>query len=148
MSLPVGPKVDLPPSLSHPTRLTLPGQRVTLVPLAAEHEPDLHSCLNQPSQSSLWTYIPIGPFPNRESFKAHIDEKAASADPLIWAVVPKKTGRAGGHVALLRIDPLSRVVEIGHVLYGEGLQVYRHRFLSLFPFLYAFFFFFFAFSPL
>ena len=46
---------------------------------------------------------------------------AASADPLLYAVVCRDTGRAEGRLAFMRIDADNGVIEIGHILFGPRL---------------------------
>ena len=42
-------------------------------------------------------------------------------DPLFFAVIDKATGRAEGRQALMRIDPVHGVIEIGHILWGPAI---------------------------
>jgi RimJ/RimL family protein N-acetyltransferase len=46
---------------------------------------------------------------------------AASEDPYAYAIVDPED-RAIGYVTLLRITPVNRVIEVGHVLYSPTLQ--------------------------
>src|SRR4051812_49782581 len=46
---------------------------------------------------------------------------AACEDPLFFAAVDPATGRAGGRLALMRIDAANGVIEVGHILFGPRL---------------------------
>ncbi len=43
-------------------------------------------------------------------------------DPLAWAVIDNKTGRAVGVLTLMRIEPAHRVIEVGGIVWGTPLQ--------------------------
>jgi RimJ/RimL family protein N-acetyltransferase len=47
---------------------------------------------------------------------------AASEDPLFYAIVDRASGRAVGRAALMRIEPLHRVIEVGSILFTPPLQ--------------------------
>ncbi len=118
---PVGRPVDPKPA-TPPARTTLPGRFVTLEPLGEDHADHLFTAAGGAGHDALWTYLPDGPYAEPAAFGAMIARKAASADPLFFAVRENATGRALGHAALMRIDPASRVIEVGNILFGEGLQ--------------------------
>ena len=56
------------------------------------------------------------------AFRADIELKARSDDPLFFAVVDNATGRAVGYQTLMRIDPANRVIEVGNVMYTPAMQ--------------------------
>jgi RimJ/RimL family protein N-acetyltransferase len=70
----------------------------------------------------LWRYMHDGPFIDRAAFDAHVRAKAASEDPLLFAIVDSGTGLAVGRAQLMRIDPPNRVIEVGGILYTHALQ--------------------------
>ncbi len=63
-----------------------------------------------------------GPFPDRAAFDAHLKQKAASEDPLFFAIIDKRSGLAIGHASYLRITPAHRVIEVGSILFTPALQ--------------------------
>jgi RimJ/RimL family protein N-acetyltransferase len=120
--LPIGHPVATAPAPA-PERVRLEGRYVTLVPLnAAAHGPDLAEGAVGPGAEALWQYMPAGPFPDRTAFEAHLAACAASADPLFYAILDARTGKAVGHAALMRIDQANRVIEVGNILYTPALQ--------------------------
>ena len=51
--------------------------------------------------------------------------KAASENPLFYAIIDHQTGLAAGRAALIRIDPQNRVIEVGNIMYTPALQKTR-----------------------
>ena len=106
-----------------PTRITLDGDRVDIVPLDPDrHGNSLFQASGGPEHEALWKYLSHGPFSDRESFYAYLRDKAASPDPLFYAIVDKRSRKAVGHAAYMRTEPRHRVIEVGHVLFTGGLQ--------------------------
>ncbi|WP_131114747.1 GNAT family N-acetyltransferase [Lichenihabitans psoromatis] len=120
-ALPIGPFVDPDPAL-RPERVTLTGRFVTLVPLEADHADALFDAACGPGRDDLWTYMFDGPFSDRAVFAANIAQKAASTDPLFFAIVDNGSRRVVGHAALMRIDVVHRVIEVGNIMFGAPLQ--------------------------
>jgi len=120
--LPVGPEV--PVHAAHgPERRVISGRIVRLEPL----DPDRHgSSLWHESHgrgaAARWQYLSDAPFADAGSFHDFLARKAASKDPLFYAIVEQSTGRAVGFAALMRIDPAHRCIEVGNILYGASLQ--------------------------
>lgn len=120
MSSSLGPTVETGVA-RRPDRIVLAGRQVTLSPLdPSVHADDLFDA--QRDAPYLWTYMSVGPFQDREAFRRYSRESAASPDPLFFAIVDNTTGRATGQAALLRIEPVHRVIEVGHILYSPALQ--------------------------
>ena len=121
MDQPVGPPIDdFPAKL--PPHSSFSGRAVRLEPLSTSHIDDLHESVAQPEHAALWTYIPDGPFEDKASFSAHITRLSQSQDPLLYAVIDEARKKAVGYIALMRIDPKNRVIEIGHVVFSSLLQ--------------------------
>lgn len=104
-----------------PARVSLAGRVVDLVPLEAHHADALFETAGGTAGQDLWTYMSDGPYPDLEAFRTAIAHKAASADPLFFAVL-HKTGRVVGHAALMRMQPADGVIEVGNILFGTALQ--------------------------
>lgn len=69
----------------------------------------------------LWDYMSYGPFRSADQFQASLAERAALADPCLYAVVAPDGG-ALGLAALMRITPDMGVIEVGHIAYAPALQ--------------------------
>ena len=119
---PIGPFVDAHPA-RRPERVTLRGRWITLVPLdAGKHGDDLFAGANGGEKDRVWTYLFDGPYADAEVFKTNIAAKAASHDPMFWAIVDNPSGRALGYQTLMRIDTTHRVIEVGNILYTPAMQ--------------------------
>lgn len=120
--LPIGPEVASHPA-PRPERRLLAGRFVRLEPLdPARHGDSLWAESHGPDRDRIWQYLFEPPFADRAAFQAHLERKAASEDPLFFAVADQATGRALGYQTLMRIDTAHRCIEVGNVMYGTGLQ--------------------------
>jgi RimJ/RimL family protein N-acetyltransferase len=120
---PIGPLVDSRPA-KRPEHITLKGRWITLTPLDAEkHAAALFEGSNgDAARESVWTYLFDGPYHSLNEFRAGIELKARSADPLFFAIVDNASGRAVGYQTFLRIEPEHRVIEVGNILYTPAMQ--------------------------
>jgi len=120
---PIGPVVDAHPA-QRPERVTLKGRWVTLTPLdASAHAKELYEGSNgDATRERVWTYLFDGPYRSLDEFRANIELKARSADPLFFAVIDNPSGRAVGYQTFLRIDPPNRVIEVGNIMYTPAMQ--------------------------
>ena len=119
---PVGAPVDATPA-PRPERVTLAGRAIILVPLDAEaHADALFDGANGGDKDRVWTYLFDGPYTDRAAFRANIEAKAKSEDPLFFAIVDNASGKAVGYQTLLRIEPQHRVIEVGNILYTPAMQ--------------------------
>jgi RimJ/RimL family protein N-acetyltransferase len=116
------PLVDASPA-KPPERIMLPGRVISIMPLDAEaHVQALYEATHGEGREALWDYLFDGPFPDLVSFSLSLRQKAASQDPLFFAVLDNQTGRALGHASYLRMEPWHRVIEVGNILYAPALQ--------------------------
>ncbi len=117
--LPIGPPVDAH-AASRPARVELKGRYTTLVPLRAEeHASALWDALRA-GPDSLWLYMGDGPYADAGAFTEGIAKKAASEDPLFYAILVDGVPR--GYASLMRIDTANRVIEVGNIMYSPALQ--------------------------
>jgi RimJ/RimL family protein N-acetyltransferase len=104
-------------------REPLYGRLVDIVPLdPASHEEDLYRVTHGERQDELWRYLSIGPFSERAEFARYLRTAAAKDDPLLFTIVEKEPAKAAGLAAYLRITPVHRVIEVGHILFSPSLQ--------------------------
>jgi RimJ/RimL family protein N-acetyltransferase len=123
----VGPPVDRLPSGRAPERVPLEGTLVRLQPVdVAAHGESLYALSHaRPEHAALWTYLPYGPFKDEATFTGWLAERAASSDPLFFALVEAQTGRASGMASYLNIVPANGSIEIGHIWFAPPLQKTR-----------------------
>ena len=103
------------------SRVALEGELVRLEPVdVARHAGQLFAA--QSSAPELWEYLPYGPFANETAFRVWLTERAATSDPLFYAIIERKSGRALGMASFLRIEQGHGVIEVGHIWYSPVLQ--------------------------
>ena len=106
-----------------PQRIVLDGRYCRLEPLdAAKHAADLYAAYSKAKDGRDWTYLFVGPFADEASFRSYAESAAQSADPFHFAVIDKRSGRAVGTLALMRIEPVHGVIEVGSVAFSQDLQ--------------------------
>ena len=86
----------------------------------ARHANDLF--LASEGAAALWDYLAYGPFENQRVFTEWLKERAASDDPLFYAVIDRASRQARGMASLMRIVPEHGVIEIGHIWFAPALQ--------------------------
>ena len=103
------------------TRVALEGELVRLELVdVARHAGQLFAA--QSSAPELWEYLPYGPFDSEAAFRVWLTERAATSDPLFYAIIERTSGRALGMASFLRVEPSHGVIEVGHIWYSPVLQ--------------------------
>jgi len=108
-----------------PERAPLAGTSVRLEPLdPARHGRPLFTASHDEEGAGdlLFRYLPYGPFAGFDDFKAWLDQRAASKDPLFFAIVDLETLAPQGMSSYLRMTPEHGVIEIGHIWFSPALQ--------------------------
>jgi RimJ/RimL family protein N-acetyltransferase len=106
-----------------PPHTPLEGRWCVVEPLdAARHGEDLHRANSADREDRMWTYLPYGPFGDLAAYLGWLETAAASEDPLFFAVVDRRDGRAKGVLSLLRIDAGNGSAEVGHIAFSPALQ--------------------------
>lgn len=117
-----------------PERRVLEGRYCRLEPLdAARHGDPLFAASMAPGAEERHRYLFEGPM-ERARFQVWLEGRAASQDPLFFAVIDKATGRVEGRQTLMRIDPGHGVIEIGSILWGPAMARSRVATEALFLF--------------
>ena len=105
-----------------PERVALQGRYCRLEPLdALRHGADLLASAQQPGADDRFRYLFEEAPQNAGAFAPWLERAEASHDPLFLAVVDEATGRAEGRQALMRIDPVHGVIEVGNILWGPAI---------------------------
>jgi len=120
---PVGPTVKDWSERSRPPRTDMVGRYCRLEPVAAErHEADLYCAYGEAPDDRDWTYLFDERPARHEDFHTYLTKLAGSADPLHFAVVESRTGKALGTAALMRIDTTHGSIEVGAIAFAPRLQ--------------------------
>ena len=67
-----------------PARVTLDGRLCRLEPLAVRHAAALHEANSVDAAGRMWDYMAYGPFDDLASYRAWVEQKASSGDPLFF----------------------------------------------------------------
>ncbi|MFF2630293.1 GNAT family N-acetyltransferase [Kitasatospora griseola] len=106
-----------------PARVTLDGRFCRVEPLDVDrHADDLYAAYALAADGRDWTYLTVGPFDGPAAHREHLAKTARTDDPLHYAVVDLRSGRAVGTLALMRQDPANGVVEVGSVAFSPLLK--------------------------
>jgi RimJ/RimL family protein N-acetyltransferase len=116
---PLGPLVDATPA-PEPKPVVLRGRFGRIEKLdPVRHLGDLWQAVE--GHDAIWTYLPYGPFPDRQAFAIWVQARAGIADPYSYVIVDQ-SGHAVGIVALMEVRPEMRVIEVGHIVLSPQLQ--------------------------
>jgi RimJ/RimL family protein N-acetyltransferase len=108
---------------SRPTRSVLEGRFCRVEPLdVARHARQLYDANALDSEGRMWTYLFSGPFSSFYEYRAWLEPRPASDDPLFFAFVDRGRAQAVGTGAYLRIDAANGVVEVGHLAFSPPMQ--------------------------
>lgn len=116
-----------------PQRVALQGRYVCLEPCVAAHEEGLFAASMDSQAERRHRYL-FDPVMNRADYAETFARRVASDDPLNFTVIDTATGRIGGRQAFMRIEPAHGVIEIGNILWGEGVAGTRLATEALFLF--------------
>ena len=106
--------------MKRPERVVLQGQQVEIVPLrAASHAAPLFAGSRD---EELWRYLFNGPYNEEAEFRAWLDGRENTDDPLFFTILDRASGDPAGYCSLMRIEPAHRVIEVGNILYLPRLQ--------------------------
>lgn len=112
--------VEPVPSGRLPLRSGLSGHWASLEPLdPARHGEALFAAAGD---AAIWTWLPYGPFADRQAFSSWLGDCAGVADPLFFAIRENASARVSGMLSFLNIRPRDGVVELGHIWFSPALQ--------------------------
>ncbi len=121
--LPMGPKVASAVPAKRPERVVLDGRFCRLEPLdPRRHAEQLFAAATVPDAVARHQYLFENAPMSRVEFDVWLTGRAASDDPLFFAVIDKRTGRCEGRQTLMRIDPANQSIEIGSIYWGPAIS--------------------------
>jgi len=118
-----------------PERTALDGSYARLEPLdPAKHAADLYAASAAPGEDERFRFLFDRPPSDLGDITRWAEKASAGRDPLVFAVIDKKTGRAEGRQSFMRIDIANGVIEIGGILWGPAIARTRVATEALFLF--------------
>ena len=119
----IGPEVPGWTPRPHPPRAVVQGRYCRVEPLdPARHAAELHEANSLDREGRMWTSLFSGPFASFDDYRAWLEAKQGSEEPLFLAFVDAASGRAVGLGSYLRIDLSNGTVEVGHLQFSPRLQ--------------------------
>ncbi len=102
--------------------LILHGKYVRLEPVQLSHASGLHKILMEHDAPERLKYLlTLPPSWDEETHKTWLAGYVGLEDPFIYVVIDQKTNEVVGRHSLMRITPDHGVIEIGGVLWGNGM---------------------------
>lgn len=106
-----------------PPRTAMAGRTCRVEPLDVErHADELFAANALDEDGRGWTYLPYGPFRDRDDYLRWMRATCTGEDPLFHAIVDRASGRAVGVASYLRIEPAAGSIEVGHLRFSPLLQ--------------------------
>ena len=99
-----------------PQRVVLDGLYARLEPLGPQHSADLYRAAV--GQEQRFTYLSEEAPASEAAMGEWVASTMAKDDPLCFAVIDKRSGRAEGRQSLMRITPGHGVIEVGGIYWG------------------------------
>jgi RimJ/RimL family protein N-acetyltransferase len=127
---PIGPAVEAWTERARPARTPMEGRycRLDAVNVATDAD-ELFRAYMQAPDGRDWTYLFAERPETRSAFGAYLDKVAASNDPLHYTIralgAGGGDGTAVGTAALMRIEPVHGVIEVGSITYSPQLKQTR-----------------------
>lgn len=105
-----------------PNIQSITGKTVTIEKININHYDDLYEIYGPLSNPENLTYMSIQRFKNKLEFKDYLIQLIASVDPYYLTIIDNRTQKALGTFALMRIDNVNRVIELGWIIYSPMLK--------------------------
>jgi RimJ/RimL family protein N-acetyltransferase len=123
---PIGPAVEGWSPRPRPSRSQVVGRYCRIEPVnVALHEAELFVAYMEAPDDRDWTYL-FGERPaDSQAFHAYLMKLESSEDPLHFAIVDAESERAVGTAALMRIEPVHGVIEVGSITFSPCLKQTR-----------------------
>lgn len=105
-----------------PNIQSITGKTVTIEKININHYDDLYEIYGPSSNPENLTYMSIQRFKSKLEFKDYLIQLIASVDPYYLTIIDNRTQKAVGTFALMRIDNVNRVIELGWIIYSPILK--------------------------
>ena len=104
----------------NPERVILSGRYCRLEPLQMCHADQLYAASMADGFEQRYRYLNLAP-QSRLQFDQWLSSVVVANDPLFFAVLDSSTEICHGRQALMRVDPINGVIEIGSILWGQSI---------------------------
>lgn len=104
-----------------PQPVILEGRYCRLEPIGSAHSVDLFAAVCGENADARHQYLMGYPPRSQKDMDAWVEAASIHQGDIYSAVIDKDTGRCGGRQALMRIRPEHGSIEVGSILWGEGV---------------------------
>src|ERR1700753_617556 len=120
---PIGAPVPGWTARARPQRKAMSGYYTRLEPVDVErHARDLFRAYMETPDSRDWTYLFHERPEQMDAFRTYLDGLAKSEDPLHYAIIDLESRNAVGTAALMRIEPVHGVIEVGSIAFSPQMK--------------------------
>jgi RimJ/RimL family protein N-acetyltransferase len=120
---PIGAAVPGWSARERPSRRLILGRYARLEPVSLEHHAaQLYASYMEARDDRDWTYLFVERARSPQDFESYVGQLMRSEDPLHFAVIDLETRLAVGTAALMRIEPVHGVIEVGHIAFSPRMQ--------------------------
>jgi RimJ/RimL family protein N-acetyltransferase len=120
---PIGVAVPGWSARQRPQRGTLSGRYCRLEPVKVDlHAADLYEAYMEAPDGRDWTYLFTERPQSPAAFREYLAGLAASEDPLHYVMIDEGTAKPVGTAALMRIEPIHGVIEVGSITFSPRLK--------------------------
>ena len=122
--LPLGDRLRDVDPLEYPECREYDGEFVTLRPLHAEQDTDALFAVSHGDKEieKLWTYMPVGPFADRDAMQAWLQQLESDDEIIPFAVYSKALQKLVGTITYRAIAPDMQRLEIAYIWYTPEAQ--------------------------
>ncbi|MGD9805155.1 MAG: GNAT family N-acetyltransferase, partial [Hyphomicrobiaceae bacterium] len=121
--LPIGPRLANAGPAPSPGRVVLDGRYCRLEPIDAKrHRTELYEASTPPDAARRFRYLFEEPPASLAEMDDWLAKAEVSTDPLVFAVIDKRTGRCEGRQTLMRITLAHRCIETGSIYWGPAIS--------------------------
>ena len=114
---PIGKIVEDTRSAQIPEKKVYSGEYVSLQPVEPEKDVDelFQNSHGSDGKEWIWTYMPYGPFTNKNEMLDWLRGCQVSTDMIFFTVTSKKLNQRVGMMSILNIIPQMRILEFGNI---------------------------------
>lgn len=105
-----------------PPKTPMVGRTCRLETFTPDRVEALASAYEADADNAIWTYMPYGPFGDRQSFLDFARETYFTPDPHFHLLIRQADDAVLGVASLMRITPQHGVIEVGHISYASFAQ--------------------------
>ena len=123
-AIPLGEIVEDTSPSQIPAKKVYSGEYVTLHPVEPEKDVDelFQNSHGSERNERIWTYMPYGPFSNKNEMLDWLRDCKASTNMIFFTVTSKELNQRVGMMSILNIIPQMKTLELGNIWYSPAVH--------------------------